>query len=114
MWKKIKYWLAQRKEEKMMNKMTERAIVSYLHGGPNYAISNVHEVPQLICSVYFEKEEDWVIVDFSQEVAGVVHFIAYTKEKHEEGRNCVQAFIPNARVFMKHFSDGSAGWCFSV
>lgn len=122
MWEKFKQWLNDRRERKQDEKIkktlnSEIAINKLLLGGPNYAIYNVHQIPKLICSVYFEQDKEWVVVDFSREKDGIAHFMIFTKDKSseygtEETELEAHTFYDNAQVFMKYYEDGSEGWCF--
>lgn len=120
MWEKIKQWLHdrhERKQEKKFKQLLDTEIeVNKLLGGPNYAIYNVHRIPKLICSVYFEQDKEWVAVDFSQEEKGLAHFMIFTQDKAaeygaEEAMLEAHTLFKNATVFMKYYSDGSEGWC---
>ena len=125
MWEKIKKWwetrqaiLEQRKYREMLE--TEMMLLRYMEP-VDPTITDIHIVPVLICSVYFEQKQEMIAVDFSQEEEGLVHFMIFTKSKIEEYNadvsqledNMIRTKIKNARVFMKNYPDGSGGWCFS-
>lgn len=123
MWEKIKRWfenqLAIQEERKLREVLkTELAFRAYMNDNTPI-ITDVHEVPLLICSVYFERDEEMTAVDFSREEDGLVHFMIFTKDKMDkydkdmEPRKIVRTRIENGKVFMEHYLDGSCGWCFS-
>lgn len=122
MWDKFKQWLRERrdrKQEKELKALLNAEIeVNALLGGPDYAIYNKHNIPNLLCSVYFNQDVEQVAVDFSREEEGIAHFMIFTKDTSEsykkgnEPLNETHAFFKNATVFMRYYADGSEGWCF--
>ena len=127
MWEKIEQWWTERKERRAEKKLKNAldlqiAINRLLDGGPNWVSYNIHHVPTLICSVYFESDKDITAVDFSQEEKGLVHYMLFTPKNITEYKNGeeldpnkkeVHTTIKNAIVFMKYYADGSESWCFS-
>lgn len=127
MWEKIEQWWTElkerRAEKKLKNELDSQiAINQLLDGGPNWVPYNVHNVPTLICSVYFESDKDIIIVDFSQEEKGLVHYMHFTPNKitdYKSGENDdpnkkeVHTIVENGIVFMQYYADGGECWCFS-
>lgn len=128
MWEKIKNWWNDRKERRIEKKFKEAlqmeiAVNQLLEGGPNWTAYNIHKVPTLLCSVYFKSDKDWTVVDFSQEEQGMVHYMLFTPkpitayksgEVEDPNKTEVHSILKDAVVFMKYYSDGSEGWCFSL
>lgn len=128
MWEKIEQWWNERKERRHEKKLKNAldlqiAVNQLLDGGPNWVPYNVHHVPTLICSVYFESDKDITAVDFSQEEKGLVHYMLFTPKKiteyksgedYDPDKKEVHTIIKNGIVFMKYYADGSEGWCFSL
>lgn len=128
MWEKIKNWWNDRKErrlEKLFKKalQLEIAVNQLLEGGPNWTAYNIHRVPTLLCSVYFESNKDWTVVDFSRENEGIVHYMLFTPKpitEYKSGSDMdpnkkeIHSVLHDATVFMKYYADGSEGWCFSL
>lgn len=123
MWEKIKRWLenqlAIQEERKLREAIeTELALRAYLDDNTPI-ITDVHVIPLLICSVYFEQDKEMTVVDFSREEDGLAHFMIFTKDKINEynrdagSRKIIRTKIENGKVFMEHYLDGSCGWCFS-
>lgn len=124
MWEKIKNWWNEHKEhreEKRLKEMLNAEIaLSMMLGGPPYTIYDIHVIPKLICSIYFESDKEWIIVDFSQEKEGIAHFIIYTQDTITDYKNGkdqdskeIHTIVKNAKVYKKYYRDGSEGWCFS-
>lgn len=127
MWEKIKNWWESRKERRARRELEnalklEIAVNQLLHDGPNWVDYDFHEVPVLICSVYFQQENDWTIVDFSREDEGIIHYILYTPDpiteykagsKYDPNQKEIHTVIPNAVVYKKFYYNGSEFWCFS-
>ena len=128
MWEKIKNWWNDRKErrlEKQFKKalQLEIAVNQLLEGGPNWTAYNIHRAPTLLCSVYFESNKDWTVVDFSRENEGIVHYMLFTPKpitEYKSGSDMdpnkkeIHSVLHDATVFMKYYADGSEGWCFSL
>lgn len=128
MWEKFKRWLSEHKEARAEKKFKkwldiQIGVNQLLDEGPNWMPYNIHEVPTLICSVYFESDKDWVAVDFSQEDKGIVHYMSFTPkkitdykagERIDPNKKEIHTIMKDAYVFMKYYADGSEGWCFSL
>ena len=128
MWEKIKNWWNDRKERRMEKKFKEAlqleiAVNQLLECGPNWTAYNIHRVPTLLCSVYFESDKDWTVVDFSRENEGIVHYMLFTPKpitEYKSGSDMdpnkkeIHSVLHDATVFMKYYADGSEGWCFSL
>ena len=72
MWEKIKSWWVEYKARKEEKKMKERmdleiALNQLLWDGPNWIAHDIHSIPKLIVSIFFESDKDWIAVDFSEE-----------------------------------------------
>lgn len=127
MWERFQNWLENYKERKREKKLKNAlqlqiALNQLLDGGPNWAPYNIHYVPTLICSIYFESNQDMIAVDFSCEKAGIVHYMIFTPKnitEYNSGANEdpnkkeVHTIFKNSTVFIKYYSDGSENWCFS-
>lgn len=123
MWDKIKYWLAERKrqrQEKQLNKQIESELAMMQFLGVNgYAVKDLHKIPLLLCSIYFEQDSEWIAVDFSREQEGIAHFMIFTEDtidKYDASlalKKSITTCVRDAEVYIKHYMDGSEGWCFS-
>ncbi len=121
MWEKIKNWWQERKERRRLKKEAEEIeleiLVNNLLGGPDYVMTDLHTAEKLFCSVYFEREEEMVAVDLSQENEGIIHFMLFTKDKltdytdDDPERKEITICVRNGTVGMKHTIDGGAFWC---
>ena len=111
MWDKIEQWWNERKERRQEKKLKNAldlqiALNQLLDGGPNWVPYNIHYVPTLICSVYFESDKDITAVDFSQEekVWCIICFLHLKKSLNIKAGKMItpikKKFIPLLRMVL--------------